>query len=367
MSLTRRHLLGFATTALVASRLPSWAAAPPADGPLGTKAVEALLKQRKVPGASLAIIDGGAVVAAYAYGLAQAGTNRKVEDATQFQAASLSKTINALLILKLVKDGKLKLGDPVNDHLKSWKLGGTNAGKVTIKALLSHTGGTTVSGFDGYDPARPIPTLLQVLDGKPPANSPAVKASNKFGVFAYSGGGITVLQQMVIDVTGEEYPTAAKRLVFDPLGMSNSNYRQPPAADANVAHAHDKDGKPIRGGFNVYPELAAAGLWTTPTDMAQAVIAILNANAGASGAFLTPALAGEMLTKVHTDAGLGVFINGRGRFYHNGVNRGFRDVLVGDPRKEKNRNGLVVLTNGENGETVYADLQKSVVAEYAWS
>ena len=371
MSLTRRHLLLLATSALVASRLPAWALAdtPPASGPLSTEAVEALLKKKKVPGASLAIIDEGAITTTFAYGSARAGSGDKVDAATRFQAASLSKTINALLVLKLVEDGKLKLGDPVNDHLTSWKLGGKNAGEVTIKALLSHTGGTTVDGFNGFAPGKPLPTLIEVLDGKAPANNPPVTASKKLGVFAYSGGGVTVLQQMVMDVTGEDYAVAAKRIVLAPLGMGNSNYAQPPSAAeaATIAYAHGKDGKPVRGNFNVYPELAAAGLWTTPSDMALAVSAILNSAAGSPGAFLSQALTTEMLTKVHTDAGLGVFINGRGRFYHNGVNEGFRDVFVGDPRPGKGRRGMVIMTNGENGEVVHQTLLATVVKEYGWT
>ncbi len=371
MRLTRRDMILMATTALLAPRVPAWAASTGTaeSGPLGNEAVAALLRKHKVPGASLVIFEEGAIFATSTYGVARAATGEPVNATTRFQGASLSKTINALLILKLVEAGTLKLSDKVNDHLKSWTLGGKNAGLVTIKSLLSHTAGVTVNGFDGYDPARPVPPLLAVLDGKPPANSPPIKASGKFGVFAYSGGGVTVLQQMVIEVTGEEYGAAAKRLVLDPLGMSNSSFAQPPSSGDKppVAYAHSKDGRQIRGNFNVYPELAAAGIWTTPTDMAQAVMAIMNSAEGAPGSFLPRELATEMLIKVHTDAGLGVFINGRGRFYHNGVNRGFRNVFVADPRPDKKRRGLVVMTNGENGAKVHDTLLATVVKEYGWT
>src|SRR5262249_12565220 len=145
---------------------------PPDAGPLSSKAVSELLAQYKVPGASLAIIDRGELTATYCYGEARAG--RPVLASTRFQAASISKTINSVAIVKLVAQGRMGLDDPVNRHLLSWTLPGsalTEKTAVTIGMLLSHTGGTTVPGFAGYLPNVQLPTLEQILDGRAPANS----------------------------------------------------------------------------------------------------------------------------------------------------------------------------------------------------
>src|SRR5262249_1057989 len=172
-----------AVSGLIAASLPSSAVArlmiePPDAGPLGPTAVGELLAQYKVPGASLAIVQQGELAATYCYG--EARTGKSVVPSPLFQAAAISKTINAMAILKLVAGGRIALNDPVNQHLASWKLPSnalTEKTAVTIRMLLSHTGGTTVSGFAGYPPSAPLPSLEQVLDGKSPANSDPIRVA----------------------------------------------------------------------------------------------------------------------------------------------------------------------------------------------
>jgi CubicO group peptidase (beta-lactamase class C family) len=343
------------------------ATTPPAEGPLSSASVAALLAQHKVPGASLAIVQSGAVVATYGYGSAQAG--RQVTPQTRFQAASISKTVNALAVLKLAEAGELRLDDPVNQRLKSWKLPDnalTAVTPVTIRMLLNHTGGTTVSGFEGYVEGTPLPTLIDILNGTPPANSAPVRVEWPPGKsFHYSGGGTTVLQQMVIDVTLGQYPKVVRDLVLELLQMRNSNFDQPPPGSdfAKCAFGAGDDGKQLSGGFRVYPEFAAAGLWTTPHDLALMVIGIIQSHAGRTGAFLPPARAREMLTPAIAGAALGTFIDAKGMFWHNGGNIGYRSLYVGDPQTG---NGLAVMTNGDNGEAVCNALRDRVAAAYAW-
>jgi len=339
----------------------------PADGPLSAGSVADLLAQHKVPGVSLAIIDRGELVAAYGYGLARKGV--AVTPETRFQAASISKSINALGVMRLVQDGKVALDTPVNQYLKSWKLPDndfTRQRAVTVRMLLSHTGGISVSGFNGYVRGAPLPSLLQILDGEPPANNAPVRVIALPGAtYSYSGGGTTVLQQMVIDVTGEPYPDALQRLVLGPLGMSESSFVQPPLADiaAQAAFGHVKSGEPVAGDYHIYPELAAAGLWTTPRDLTKFVRAIIAARNGQKGALLTQDLATAMLTPVLDRAALGVFIEPGGRFWHNGGNAGFRTLFVGDPQAGQ---GLVAMTDSDNGEDVYAELRRRVAQLYSW-
>jgi CubicO group peptidase (beta-lactamase class C family) len=363
----RRMVLG----GLLAASLPrcgrAHATQPPETGPLSGRAVAALLTQHKVPGASLAIINDGALVARWCYGFAKA--ERAVAADTCFCAGSISKTINALAILKLVSASRLDLDAPVNDHLVSWKLPDnvfTERRAVTVRMLLSHTGGTTVTVFDGYAPGRPLPTLRQILDGAPPANNDPVRVAwPPEMAFRYSGGGITVLQQLVVDLAGEPYPTAIARLVLDPLGMVHSDYLQESErrAHAPIALGHDAQGAVLPGGFRIHPELAAAGLWTTPSDIARAVLAIIRSSQGKADAFLPQPLARSMLTPVAQDAGLGVFLDGTGLFTHVGTTAGYHALFIADAQAGR---ASIVMNNGDDGDAVCVELNHRVAQQFGW-
>ncbi len=128
------------------------------------------LKLLTIPSASVALIDEGRIAFASAYG-------KDATPETLYQAASLSKFVAAIGAMRLVENGVLKLDEDVNDKLTSWKVPGNSLDathKVTLRELLSMTGGIGVPGFLGYEPGAPIPTLTQILDGVPPANSPPV-------------------------------------------------------------------------------------------------------------------------------------------------------------------------------------------------
>jgi CubicO group peptidase (beta-lactamase class C family) len=283
-----------------------------------------------VPGASLAIVESGQLVATYGYGVAQ--EQHPVTPQTRFQAASISKTVNALAVLKLVQAGRVALDDPVNNHLKSWKLPDnalTAKTAVTVRMLLNHTGGTTVHGFAGYaraSPSEPAGGSGRPKTGKFPRDPDRFATRPSLQLFR---GGITILQQMVIDIIGDPYDGALEKLVLGPLGMSDSSYHQPPGAETvnQAAFAHLADGSLLPSDFHIYPEMAAAGLWTTPSDLCKPLPAIMQSNAGRAGAFLNQNLARTMLTRGLGQYGLGVSIDNRGWFHHNGVNKGYRVVL----------------------------------------
>ena len=368
--LHRRAVLGLATGFFAQ---PLWnepavsgaQSAPPTDGPLSVEAVGALLLQHKVPGASLAITQDGELAATYGYGFAQG--QRGVAPQTRFQAASISKTVNALGVLKLVQAGRIGLDDPVNKHLKSWKLPDnelTATSAVTVRMLLNHTGGTNVHGFAGYARGANLPSLREILDGHKPANTPAIRVVSPPGeAHRYSGGGTTVLQQMLIDVTSEPYAPALARMVLGPLGMSESSFQQPPDTGTvdQAAFGHAADSSALPGGFNIHPEMAAAGLWTTPRDLCKALLVIMGSHAGQAGSFLDQGMAQAMLTRGSGQAGLGTFVNDRGGFSHAGSNHGFRALYVADPNR---RSGIVVMTNGNNGDAVCSGLLQRAAQVY---
>src|SRR6266851_5244466 len=224
-----------------------------------------------VPGASVAIIDGYRIVWAHGYGVMEFGSSNQVTPDTRFQAASISKPVAALAALKLVEEGKLSLDEDVNRKLKSWKVPEnefTREEKVTLRRLLSHSAGLTVHGFPGYDVDEKLPAVPQILDGMKPANTAAVRVDITPGTKSrYSGGGITVMQLLMTDVTGRTFPELMQALVLARIGMQHSTYQQPlPDESAeSAATGHRENGDKIHGRWHIYPEMAAAGLWTTPT------------------------------------------------------------------------------------------------------
>ncbi len=315
------------------------------------------MKYLGVPGMSVAVVVDGRIAWAAGYGLADASDKTPVTTNTLFQAASISKPVTALGALRLVASGKVALDADINGYLRRWKIPAndfTGDHPVTLRLLLSHRGGTTVHGFPGYAAGAALPTLVDVLDGRPPANSAAVKVVRQPGKeFVYSGGGTTIVQMALEDVTGEPLAEYLAREVLGPLGMTSSTYEQPlPAAHrASAASGHTRDGQPIAGRFHTYPEQAAAGLWTTPSDLCRWLIGVQRAVAAEKGAVLPIELAKEMVAPVGDGpVGLGPFLTVEDgkviAFGHSGGNEGF----ICDSRANMTGGtGAVVMTNSNSG------------------
>jgi CubicO group peptidase (beta-lactamase class C family) len=342
-----------------------------AGRPVPARPLAARMAALKTPGVSVAVINDGAIEWAKGYGITEAGGATPVTPQTLFQAASLSKPVAALAALRLVDQGKLALDQDVNERLTSWKVPEnefTRAEKVTLRRLLSHSAGLTVSGFPGYAADAPVPTLLQVLNGEKPANTAAITANVVPGtIWRYSGGGYTVMQQLLIDVTGRPFPALLADMVLKPVGMSDSTYEQPlpEARRASAASGHRTSGELLPGRLHTYPEMAAAGLWTTPTDLAKFLIEIQRAVQGRS-TILTPAMAREMLTVQKGSYGLGLSLDGSGpaaSFGHGGSNAGFKCHMTAFVDGGR---GAVVMTNGDQGGRLAAEIMRAVAAEYGW-
>lgn len=335
------------------------------------------LAHYRVPGLSLAIIDGGRVVHAEGVGLANAVTGERVERDTLFQACSMSKPLAGLAVMRAVDRGELDLDAPVNSYLRSWRLpdsGAYSARDVTLARLLSHSAGVSVPGFKGYRAGQPLPTTLQVLDGLPPANSAPVRIVLPPGEQEeYSGGGSTIVQRVLEETSGEAFPSLLQKDVLQPLGMSQSTFAQPlpVARAAKAASGHDGQGQPVPGGSHIYPEYAAAGLWTTAADYALFLIGLQRAAASAPDAILSASAAGRMMTAVGDSSyGIGPELAGAGetlRFGHSGGNAGF----CCDSRAYLHLGkGAVVLLNGEgadkSGWSLTRELMNAIARAYAW-
>lgn len=364
----------------VAGETPSPAQAAAENGliPAGAAAgspkysIEARMAFYHVPGVSLAVIDGGRIAFVKGYGVIEVGKPAPVTPETRFQAASISKPVGALGVLALVEKGALSLDAAVNTELQTWKLPDnefTQKTPVTLRLLLSHSAGTNAHGFAGYPAGARLPTLNQILDGQRPANSAAVRVTDPPAMRVnYSGGGLTVVQKLVEDVTGKFFADYMAMAVLQPLGMTQSTYQviQPQQPNPEFATAHLADGQPYPGRWHRYPESMAAGLWTTPGDLARFVIELQQSLAGTGNHVLTRKMTVEMLTPQKEDAGLAIFLAGAGQarsFVHDGANAGFRSLCVGFTERGQ---GMVVMVNSDAGGELMPEIMQSVARAYAW-
>jgi CubicO group peptidase (beta-lactamase class C family) len=340
--------------------------------------IEERMRHYKVPGLSVAVINNFKVEWARAYGVKDSETLEAADVRTLFQAASISKPVTAAAALNRVERGRLSLDENINDRLASWKLPEndfTAKKKVTLGNLLSHTAGLTVHGFPGYAVGEKLPTVPQILDGAAPANTAAVRVNMEPGTrFRYSGGGTTVVQLALTDIERKPFPEIVREAVFKPVGMEDSTYEQPlaPGWRKRAASGHRQGGKPVEGKIHVYPEMAPAGLWTTPTDLAKFAVEVQLSLLGKSNRVLSKAMTERMLTPFpsastgpDSSVGLGFFLDKKGRgvyFGHGGANEGFRCVLTA--HKEKGY-GAVVMVNSDDGR-IMDEVLGAIAREYGW-
>jgi CubicO group peptidase (beta-lactamase class C family) len=347
--------------------------------------IDKLMEMYRVPGLSIAVIDNFRVVWAKGYGVTEAHGKMPVTTRTLFMAGSIAKTPATVGALYLVEHGKLSLDENVNARLKSWQLPDnefTNQQKVTLKRIMTHTAGTTVHGFPGYPVAAPTPTLMQVLNGES-ANTKPVRVDTVPGtIWRYSGGGVLIEQLLMMEATAKPFPDLMQELVFQKIGMNDSTYEQPLPASraAQAASGTDASGQTVPGKWHIYPEMAAGGLWTTPTDLAKFAIEVALSKRGKSNRVLSVAMTREMLkpqvdkvgeialgNEQHIDRmGLGFFLGDSARpdlFGHIGDDEGFQAMLMmfGDSGQ-----GAVIMANSPFGIPLGDYLLANIAREFHW-
>lgn len=336
--------------------------------------LQQLMRRFRVPGLSIAVIHDYRIHWARGYGVADVETGRPVDPMTAFQAASISKPVTAMAAVRLAQEGRLSLDQDVNGLLRSWKVPAselTRSQPVTLRALLSHTSGSDDGfGFPGYEPDAPRPTLVQILNGEPPSNVGPVRfARSPYRGQKYSGGGTEIVQLLLEDVTRRPFAEFMRETVLAPLGMTASSFEQPPTGELaeRTARAHSGAGAAMGARWHVYPEQAAAGLWTTPSDLARFAIEVQLAYRGPAGAVLTQAAAREMIAPTGVGPfAVGFVIEKRGEgwyFMHSGGNWGFSCDLLAHVRKGY---GVAVMVNGGNGGPVIREIEERVAAAYGW-
>ena len=328
------------------------------------------MKFYHVRAVSIAVIKDHKIEWARAFGWADSAEQRPATAATLFQAGSISKSLNGVGVLRLVQDGKLDLYTDINVYLKYWKFPYDSLArgkKITIANLLSHTAGLTVHGFPGYERGAVLPTLYQVLDGIAPANTAAVRSAFEPSLKEqYSGGGTTIAQVIVQDVWRQPYAVFMRDHVLKPMGMTSSTYFQPPPLQENLATGYYNDGSEVKGKYHIYPEEAAAGLWTNPTDLARYIIETQLSLEGKSDKVLNRASTRKRLTPyIDSSAALGVFINtigGQRYFGHAGKDEGFVARYWGS---FEGGNGVVVMSNTDD-IAIVDEVINSVAIVYGW-
>ncbi len=350
------------------------------------------MRSRNIPGAAVAVVQNNRLAYSTGYGHLRRGHGAAAHPESVFQAASISKLINAVGVLRLAHTTALQLDDDVRPQL-NWTLGKRNClpsvGPVTFRSLLNHTGGVigrgTTSpanrcsnfsagggGFAGYPTSARVPSLLQILNGSGPANSPKIELSHRPGTrSSYSGHGLTLIQRAIEVFTGQSYRSWFSANVLSQLGMNTSTFALGPpsslAPSDQVADGHLSSGNRISGGRNRYPESAAAGLYTTPIDLAQVIIMLNQGGLYGRRRYLPSNLVTQMMTgaPVANNVGLGCFLAGSGvstNYSHGGSNRGFRCTLIGYPRR---RAGVVVMTNGSD-DAFPGDVAAAIQRAFGW-
>jgi CubicO group peptidase (beta-lactamase class C family)/imidazolonepropionase-like amidohydrolase len=330
------------------------------------------LQAHHVPALSVAVIHDGKIAWSRTYGVRSVESSDPISDATMFQAGSLSKPIATLGVLRLLAERGVALDEDVNRYLKRWKVPDnrfTQAAPVTLRHLLSHRAGATVRGFDGYRRGATLPTLVDVLNGAAPANSPAVTIDTIPGVSTrYSGGGFEIAQLAVEDVTGQRFDRWMQANLFDRLRLTRTTFShiRETANAGDIAVGHTNAGQPVDGGWRVLPEMAAASLWSTPRELARVVLAMQRAANGDTLAGMPRSLTAPMFTLHGENQGLGVGLKGAVpyRFSHSGSNDGYRAMMIGYLDRAE---GIVVMTNGDNGDALLMEYVRAVAREYGWA
>jgi len=335
--------------------------------------LEERMAHYKVPGVSIAVIKDYRLEWSRQYGISDADTRSPVTKQTLFNVGSLSKSVTALAVLSLVEEGKIDLNKNINEQLISWKLSEndyTKMADVTPYLLMNHSGGVMFSPSFSYLPEN-LPTLIQILNGKNPAQTKPVVIDKIPGtVFQYSNPGYSILQQLTIDISGKPYPEITREQVFNPLDMKSSSFSQPLPANLlrNASAGHMGDGQPLAVKRYVYPQMAAGGLWTTTSDYAKFVVELQKAYLGNSNKLISQNLAKQMLSpQVAKQYGLGVFmreLHGQINYFgHMGDNRGF---FAGYVSHLTEGCGAVVFTNSQNGAGLIREITNGIAREYGW-
>ncbi|MFC5665020.1 serine hydrolase, partial [Kitasatospora misakiensis] len=335
-------------------------------GSAPTDAVPELMARHAVPGASIALLENGEVTSLHSYGVLGVDDPTPVTAESLFPAGSISKHVTTVLVLRLVSEGVLDLDRDINDYLTSWRVPAGD-GPVTARLLLSNQSGLAPHPplDDNYPRREPVPTLLDVLNGRAPAKTPPVRREDAPGeVFRLNPLNFSVLQQAMADATGTAFAELARHWLLDPLGMAASGFDPvfPDTTGRAFARGHAADGTPVPDGFVVHPEAAAGGLWTTAGDLARLAAEVRRCFLGLPGGLVDQELVRRMLTPLGgRNYGWSTILDGTGgadlEFGHGGQALGYQ-AMTG--LRARSGTGAVLLSNAAGGRELVRHLLATV-------
>ena len=325
----------------------------------------------KVPGVSISVIDNFQIEWAKGYGVTKINDQNPVTITSIFQAASISQAVTAAGTLALIARGEIGLDTNINDYLQSWTIPDnqfTQKDKVTLRRLLSRSSGLIPLEYEGIESIENKPSLRQILSGDKTDNPPVYVANTPGTELEYSEASFAILEKLIKDVSGQSFADFLTEVLFTPFKMERSSFADilPEQLFIDAVFGHNREGFPFKGKGYIYPVTAANGLWTTPSDLANFTIKLMSAALGHPQNVFDPRLARSMLSVQIGNQGLGFFIEDEGdnlHFYIRGKNKGFSSFLVGYPVKGQ---GVVIMTNSENGEYLIDEILRAVSTAYDW-
>ena len=343
------------------------------------------MKYYNVPGVSIAVIKDFKIAWSKGYGLADTTKKIPVTTETMFSAGSISKFLMAVTALKMVENKQIELEAPINNYLTSWKIAENDFTKktpITLRMLLSHSAGTSQTSYFGFTPNQPLPNIVEILRGDKISESrPVVVNSEPNKEFRYSGGGSVIAQLALMDVSKQSFESLTQSILFDKLGMKNSSFTQPVSAkfDKQCAWAYSSASW-FKGMPYVYPQQAAAGLYSTPSDLAKFFIDIQKSYLG-KGKVLSQAMTKRMLTPQQNvsdgafkeQIAIGPFLiqrtdnkDPKGVYFEfTGVNAGF--LAFGIASIEGGNGVVIMLNSGDNVNGLGKEIRRAVAKVYNWT
>jgi len=330
------------------------------------------MKECRTNAISIALVKNFQISEVYTHGAKRRAKPDKVTVDTLFQAASISKPVFAIAVMRLAERGTLDIDADISEYLVGYEVPTYDNGKhkITLRQILSHNAGLNLHGFEGYQQGQIVPTIEQILNGAPPANHLKLKlVKNPETGHMYSGGGYVLAQKIVVDVCKRDFCELMDELVLSPFSMKLSTFSQPlPSGRLNeIAFGYNLHDLEVPGGYDTMPELSAAGLWTTPSDLARLGIEVMKALKNES-VYLKKDTAKLMTTKAYENAIYGVgFRAGECKkglcFGHTGYNDGFVSSMLFCP---DDGSGIVVMVNSNIGDDVPDEVVSAFKEIYGW-
>jgi len=319
------------------------------------EALNDLGETHRIPGAAVVLVRDGEIAWASGYGFGNKKDGWEVTPDTVFQVGSISKAVAAVGVMQLAEEGLLDLDAPAEMYLTRWQFpqSSYDVREVTIRRLLSHTAGLAPRGYMGYRPTGEIPSLLASMTGEARRGKAVRIVAEPGEGFKYSGGGYSVLELIIEEISGLGFEEYMQKRVLQPLGMEHSSYEWPLHLQEKTATGYSVFGTSFP--TYLFAEKAAAGLLSSAVDLGRFLINLMEGYRGEE-AILSRATLREMFTKVDV-YGLGFHVHttpeGELVVSHGGSNQGWKSYMVMFPNKGE---GIVILANSDWGTLLYQEL-----------